>query len=158
MAHPRVYPSNHNAISPPVFFWDAESSPYPIITGYRFPIALADEEIDRGLRELVKRINLSEWMTTVSCCEGHPERDEYGILSPELWLRIADVGDVGFLFLWVEKARRARKKNSNTLSTEAIINVDFVGQTVNGFYFRVWSEFISLPENERILDALLEAF
>lgn len=140
------------------FFWDAEAEPYPVgAEWFRAPERLRAEDLDPEIAELVLGMNRQPWMRTLMSCQGHPAEDNAYAAHPEVWLRLPRAEDAGRFFGWIERARRRRKILSRVFRDEALIRVDFVGQTRWGLYFVVWGQFVSGPENRRVVRALRES-
>jgi hypothetical protein len=154
MPHARYFIHN-SIVSTDKFFWDATSSPLPQIAGYYNPAQLDYGNIDVGLRRIVALLNSAgSGIETISCCEGHPDRDELGVISPEIWLRVHDESALPKLFTWITAARALRRELSTTYTEEPLIYLDYVDKTVYGYYFVLHTTFVSTIENGRILKAL----
>lgn len=154
---PRDKYYSHSAPEAFELFWDAESKEYPGGPGFHHPGKLDPAIVDEGIRDLVLKINNSGVMTTVSACEGHPERDEHSVFHVELWIHVPKADGLKRLHDWVEKAVR-RRKELGGYTRERVIRLEFVGLTQFGYYFVIYGDFLSIPENKRIIRALTETF
>lgn len=149
---------SHNAPVPFALFWNADQTAYPGGPGFDPPGTLNIRRVDKSLRKLVKAINESQTgITTVSACEGHPERDEYGVVHVELWLRVDGANALKTFFEWIERAVQHRI-NSAGYSKERVIRVEFLGATRFGCYFVVYADFLNLTENRRVINSLTKTW
>lgn len=144
---------SHSAPQPFTLWWDVDSTPYPEAPGFSPPEALDLTMVDAPLRPLVQAINASPHMGTVSACAGHPGRDAYGVVHVELWLRVVNIVGLGLLHDWIERAVRHRKLLGG-YSKERVIRLEYLARGHYGWYFVVYADFISIPENARVIEAL----
>jgi hypothetical protein len=148
---------SHYAPQPFTLFWDAHTQAYPDGQAFASPGELDLANVDEPLQELVGKINSSGCISTVMCCSGHPERDEYCVHHVELWLRVHHGDGLKSLMDWLELANR-RRLSLGGYAKERVIRLEYLGATVNGYYFVVYGDFINVTENARICQALTEAW
>lgn len=134
------------------FFWDP-SQPYP----FDAPTSLDYGRVDPEIRELVRLINATGWMETVSSCAGHPERDNAYSAHVELWIRVPEAQGLAHLFDWIARADEMRRAASTVFKDERLIDMEYIGRTPHGWYFVIYGRFVSAVENTRIITALSNA-
>ena len=113
--------------------------------------------IDSGIRTLVRAINATGWMETISSCEGHPERDGAYSAHVELLIRTPQLEGLGLFFDWIALANVLRRSISPVYRDADLIGVDYFRKTQFGYYFVVYGSFLNAVENQRIIQALTEA-
>lgn len=106
--------------------------------------------MDEEIAPLVVALNRQRGIRTLESCAGHPEREHYEYP----WVRFHAPTATRRLTRWVDRAETRRQQHEYAMfATDRLISLVYEGAGV----WKVQGQYVTPQENQRIVEALLEA-